>query len=205
MWTCWVSLPYTYTGNACFCTGPCVCRRLMCSDGKKTQNQWACLMSALHRKIEREGGGEIPVGYVQQSAGQCSWLTSIQCTVWSVCLHVFHGSFCCFLWCHTDNNVCYFMWIIPVSVNTKHLCVAFTPQPSHMYVFFDTVVKGLFLFVAHSHSYARPSDEGDDRCSYPMWCRRCSASRRHRTATRVWRRKCHTLNHTLFLTILIHI
>lgn len=103
------------------------------------------------------------------------------------------------------NNVCYFMWIIPVSVNTKHLCVAFTPQPSHMYVFFDTVVKGLFLFVAHSHSYARPSDEGDDRCSYPMWCRRCSASRRHRTATRVWRRKCHTLNHTLFLTILIHI
>lgn len=157
------------------------------------------------QKDRERGGGEIPVGYVQQSAGQCSWLTSIQCTVWSVCLHVFHGSFCCFLWCHTDNNVCYFMWIIPVSVNTKHLCVAFTPQPSHMYVFFDTVVKGLFLFVAHSHSYARPSDEGDDRCSYPMWCRRCSASRRHRTATRVWRRKCHTLNHTLFLTILIHI
>ncbi len=61
-----------------FALAPCVCRRLVCSDGKKIQTQWACLMSALHthththtqRQGEKEG--EIPVGCVQQSAGQHS-------------------------------------------------------------------------------------------------------------------------------------
>ncbi len=59
-----------------FALAPCVCRRLVCSDGKKIQTQWACLMSALHTHThthrQREKEGEIPVGCVQQSAGQHS-------------------------------------------------------------------------------------------------------------------------------------
>lgn len=84
-----------------FALAPCVCRRLVCSDGKKTQTQWACLMSALHThtQTESERGG-YPHGLCAaecRPAIQCSWLTSIQCSVWRVCLHSSHGSFCCFL------------------------------------------------------------------------------------------------------------
>ncbi len=87
-----------------FALAPCVCRRLVCSDGKKIQTQWACLMSALHTHTHththtqtgRERGGD-PRGLCAaecRPALQCSWLTSIQS---GECLHSSHGSFCCFL------------------------------------------------------------------------------------------------------------
>lgn len=56
---------------------------------------------------EREGD---PRGLCAAECGpalQCSWLTSIQRTVWSVCLHVCHGSFCCTVVSY--ESVCYFM------------------------------------------------------------------------------------------------
>ncbi len=59
-----------------FALAPCVCRRLVCSDGKNSDSVSVfneCITHTnTHTQRQREKDGEIPVGCVQQSAGQHS-------------------------------------------------------------------------------------------------------------------------------------